>query len=102
MKISPGKISGRKVYTKTNMVSKNHRNLIAGIRDLWKKNSFPFDNLQRSLKQEKSNFQNRLITATEEKREDFDFNIENNNFSNFLMKESTPSKDMISKQTNTG
>ena len=34
MKISPGKISGRKVYTKTNMVSKNHRNLIAGIRDL--------------------------------------------------------------------
>ena len=76
-------------------------NLIAGIRDLWKKNSFPFDNLQRSLKQEKSNFQNRLITATEEKREDFGFNIENNNFSNFLLKESTW-KDMISKQTNTG
>ena len=94
MKISPGKISGRKVYTKTNMVSKKN--------SFMKKEFIPIWQLQRSLKQEKSNFQNRLITATEEKREDFDFNIENNNFSNFLMKESTPSKDMISKQTNTG
>ena len=49
-----------------------------------KKEFIPIWQLQRSLKQEKSNFQNRLITATEEKREDFDFNIENNNFSKFF------------------
>ena len=51
--------------------------------------------LQCSLNKEKSNFQNLLITATEEQRKIFDCNIVNNNFSVFFNDESTPSKDAI-------
>ena len=46
-------------------------NLIAGIRELRKTNQFSYHNLPRSLKHEKSSFQNILIVATEEKMKIF-------------------------------
>ena len=69
-------------------------NLIASLRELWKKNSISIHNLQRSLNQEKCNFQNSL-TATEENKKFFNYNIEHNTFGDFYNDESTLSKDTI-------
>ena len=52
-------------------------------------------NLQRSLNQENYNFQNSLITATEENKKTFNCNIEHNTFGDFYNDESTLSKDTI-------
>lgn len=69
--------------------------LIAGVRELWKKNSFSIHNVQRSFNQKKSNYQNPLLTATEGNKKTFDCNIVNNYFNDDFDDESAPSKDAI-------